>query len=169
MLCKKINIEGSRKDQDTSSVTSKNLINSSRSTKQEIGLCRPHRCLVFCITWVKSYQLPNGTKKYANIAKNCEALQWIINKKEFQNEQIKVKATYNPGCIVQAQVEVTPLAVKAAYDKAAKNVKKEISIPDFVKAAHQMMSLSAIFGKPHRREWREIVLESAFQDMMPTH
>jgi len=72
-------------------------------------------------------------------------LQWIINKKSSKTNKSKVKATYNPGCIVQAQVEVTPLAVKAAYDKAAKKCQKKRSpFQDFVKAAHQMMSLSAI-------------------------
>ena len=70
------------------------------------------------------------------------------------------------GCQVHIEAKVAPIAVKAAYDKAFKTIKKEVSIQGFRKGK----APDHIVGKEYKshidREWRSLTLRTAFNEIL---
>lgn len=85
---------------------------------------------------------------------------------ELQNDNIKVKVTHKPGCQVRMDVEISPQAVKAAYEKGLKAVRKEVSVPGFRKGKVPDEILRHNFAQGIDRESRDIVLQSAFSESL---
>jgi len=83
---------------------------------------------------------------------------------EFQNENISVKLTKNPGCKVHLEVAVQPVAVRAAYEKAFRNVKKEVSIPGFRKGKVPDEIVKKNYAPQIDREWRDTCIQTAFSE-----
>ncbi len=92
--------------------------------------------------------------------------QTADNIQELQNDSIKLKITHKPGCQVRMEAEVTPEAVKAAHEKAVRAVRKEVSVPGFRKGKVPDTILMHNFNQAIDREWRDIVLRSAFTDSL---
>ncbi len=53
--------------------------------------------------------------------------------RHFSSDTISVQSAYRPGCVIEMEVTVKPEAVQAAYQKAVKEVRKDISLPGFRK------------------------------------
>lgn len=92
--------------------------------------------------------------------------QTTDNVVELQNENIKAKITHKPGCQVRMDVDVTPVGVKAAFDKALKNVRKEVSLPGFRKGKVPEQMLQHNFAHAIEKEAREILLQTAFTEAL---
>ncbi|MBS0634625.1 MAG: trigger factor [Verrucomicrobia bacterium] len=85
---------------------------------------------------------------------------------ELQNENIKAKITHKPGCQVRMEVDVTPEGVNAAFEKALKNVRKEVSVPGFRKGKVPETILHHNFAQAIEREARELLLQTAFTEAL---
>ncbi len=88
------------------------------------------------------------------------------NTLELQNDNIKAKIIHKSGCQVRMEVEVTPVAVKAAYDKGLKAVRKEVTVPGFRKGKVPDEILHHRFSQGIDRESRDIVLQNAFTEAL---
>lgn len=86
--------------------------------------------------------------------------------KEFQNDTIRVQLTKKPGCQARLDVEVNSIATKAAYEKAIKNVRKEVTVPGFRKGKVPDQILKHNFAQAIQREFRDTVLQTAFADSL---
>ena len=84
--------------------------------------------------------------------------------KEFSNENIRLRVESKPHCLVHLEISVTAQAVKAAYEKALKQVKKEVSLPGFRKGKAPEDIIMRNFGKTIEREWKDLVLQTAFRE-----
>lgn len=83
---------------------------------------------------------------------------------QFQDDNITVKLERRPGCLVHMDVTISPLATQAAYEKAIKNVSKEVSVPGFRKGKAPRDMIVKNFSKYVESEWKELTLKTAFQD-----
>jgi trigger factor len=80
------------------------------------------------------------------------------------NDNISVTVTKKPHCQIKFDIKVTPQAVEAAYQKALKNVNKEIIIPGFRKGrAPDAMILEKYGGVVHK-EFVDLVLQTGFNE-----
>lgn len=86
------------------------------------------------------------------------------HQQQFQNDNVSVMLSREPGCRVRMEVAISPLAAKAAYEKATKVVGKEVSVPGFRKGKAPSEMIRKNFGKHVDQEWRDVVLNSAFRD-----
>ena len=85
---------------------------------------------------------------------------------QLKNENLEVRAKFNPGCLVELEVHVLPHAVRAAYDKAVKSVKKEVSIPGFRKGKAPDGVILKNFDKDIQKECRDLVLQTAYKEVL---
>jgi trigger factor len=85
---------------------------------------------------------------------------------EFRGDNIRVLLSKKPGCHAHITAFVEPIAVKAAYEKALKNVGKEVSIPGFRKGKAPQDILVKNYASYIEREWKDICLQTAFQEVM---
>lgn len=83
---------------------------------------------------------------------------------EFKSDNVVVKVSREPGCQVMLDIRITPVAANASYQKAIKNVNKEISIPGFRKGKAPADLIVQQFGKHVEQEWREILIQTAYQE-----
>ena len=83
---------------------------------------------------------------------------------EFSNENVRVNVVKNPGCKVHMEVAVSPKAVEASYEKAFKEVKKEVSIPGFRKGKAPDDVIHKNYASFVEREWRDLCLQTAFNE-----
>jgi len=82
----------------------------------------------------------------------------------FQNDQISVKLERRAGCKIHLEITVSPQATKASYQKALKNVSKEVSIPGFRKGKAPTDLLKKNFEKHIDKEWKELLLDTAMHE-----
>ncbi len=80
------------------------------------------------------------------------------------NDHVTVLFKTKPGCIIKMEVHVAPIACKAAYEKAMKEVKKEISIPGFRKGKVPEEIVVKQFGPQIDRHSKEVLMETAFKE-----
>ncbi len=93
-------------------------------------------------------------------------MQPEIQEQTLQNDQIRAVITQKLGCSVQAEVDVFPLAVQAAHEKAFKSVKKEVSLPGFRKGKAPDAIVLKQYKSTIEREWRSLILRTAFHDFL---
>lgn len=86
--------------------------------------------------------------------------------KQFNSENVSVLMTRAPGAKVKLDIQVSPVGADAAYQKALKNVNKEVNIPGFRKGKAPDSYIIQNYGKFIDQEWREILLETAFKEAM---
>lgn len=76
---------------------------------------------------------------------------------EFQNNEITVKIKKKPKCWVEMEVTVSPEATVATYQKAVKNICKEVSLPGFRKGKAPEAMVIANFASPIEKEWKHLL------------
>ena len=84
----------------------------------------------------------------------------------FKNENLEIQAQFQPGCLVELKVHVLPHAVRAAYEKAVKSVKKEVSIPGFRKGKAPDAVIVKSFDKDIQKECRDLVLQTGYKEAL---
>ncbi len=82
---------------------------------------------------------------------------------EVSNDNIKVVVTKAPGCRVTFDITVAPTGTQSAYTKAVRSVNKEVSLPGFRKGKAPEKLVIQHYGKHVDREWRNMVLNYAFE------
>lgn len=85
---------------------------------------------------------------------------------EIKNDVISAKVNKLPGCQLKLDVFVTPKGVNNAYAKAIKVVSKEVSLPGFRKGKAPESFIVQHYDKHIQREWRDLVLNDAFQNIL---
>jgi trigger factor len=80
------------------------------------------------------------------------------------NDNVIVKVTRYPHCLVKFEITVGPQATATAYQKAMKDVTKEVSIPGFRKGKAPHHLISEKYSSLIQKEWVDIVLQTAFQE-----
>ncbi len=85
---------------------------------------------------------------------------------EFKNENLNMKVERLPGAEVKLEIAITPQATKAAYEKAIKNITKEILIPGFRKGKAPKNLVQEKFKSAIDEEWRSVLLNTAFQEAL---
>lgn len=84
--------------------------------------------------------------------------------KEFKDEQIAVKLTTKPHCVIELQVAVSPLGSAAAHKKAIKEVRKEVELPGFRKGKAPEDVVATRFPKQIDQQFRDILVNTSFAD-----
>src|SRR5262245_27713561 len=85
---------------------------------------------------------------------------------QFQNDRVRVEVRRRPGCIARLAVEMTPEAVKNAYEKAVRAIKKEVSIPGFRKGKVPEDIVKHNFSSAIAKEHKDTVLQLAFTESL---
>lgn len=85
---------------------------------------------------------------------------------KYQNENISIDLTKQPGCRVKMDIIVSPGAVQSAHKKAIKSLSKEVSIPGFRKGKAPESLIVQNFGKQLESEWKDTVLRTAFDEAL---
>lgn len=86
--------------------------------------------------------------------------------KTIETDNLIISVTRKPGCMVYAEMEVSPAAAQAAYSKALKTINKEVSIPGFRKGKAPESLIKDRFQKQIEVEWRDVVLNTAFKEYL---
>jgi trigger factor len=82
----------------------------------------------------------------------------------FENDHVHVEVEKKPSCLVQLTALVKPVATQAAYQKALKEVRKQVSIPGFRKGKVPDEILKHQFASAIQKEFRDTALQTAFND-----
>lgn len=85
---------------------------------------------------------------------------------EAKNETITIRGTREPGCMIKLEIDVSPEGTKAAFTKAVKNIKKEVSIPGFRKGRAPDAIILDRYLKHVEDEWQDILANTAFNDAL---
>lgn len=85
---------------------------------------------------------------------------------EEKNEHLSVKVERHPGCIAKLEIEVSPTAARAAYEKAFKNIKREVSIPGFRKGKAPDEIITKNFKKAIHEEWENLLVRTSVNDTL---
>ncbi len=80
----------------------------------------------------------------------------------FSNEHLQVEVSRKPHCRVIVDITVSPQGAQAAYQKALKNINKEVSIPGFRKGKAPISMILANYQKAIQSEFQEVALQTAF-------
>lgn len=84
----------------------------------------------------------------------------------FENDHLAVQCAFRPGCVVDMHVKVSPLACQASYDRAKKEIRKEVSLPGFRKGKVTDALLTQHFGKEIDRHFRDILLDTTLREAL---
>lgn len=82
----------------------------------------------------------------------------------FQNDNISVSVTRKPACKVEFLVTVSPKEAQALYEKATKNVNKEVSFPGFRKGKVPNTVVLKHFKPQVDSEWRQLLMNVVFTE-----
>lgn len=85
---------------------------------------------------------------------------------EAKNETITVTGIREPGCMIKLEIDVTPEGTKAAFAKALKTIKKEVSIPGFRKGRAPDAIILDRYPSHVEDEWKDILANTAFNDAL---
>lgn len=85
---------------------------------------------------------------------------------EYKNDNIQVTVSRLPGSKVKLQITVSPIAAKAAYKKAIKNVNKEVTLPGFRKGKAPDNFVVQNYKKHVDSEFSDVLLNTAFQEAL---
>ncbi len=88
------------------------------------------------------------------------------HKKEhsFSNETLEIRCRFRPGCIVEADVTISPQATRANYEKSIKDIRKQASLPGFRKGKIPKEILFKHFQDQIDKQARENLLSLGFRE-----
>ena len=88
------------------------------------------------------------------------------DQKELSNQDITLRVSEEPGCLVSLNISVSPGAVSKSYKKALKTINKQVSLPGFRKGKIPNELLIKNFEPSIDREWRDNVTQDAIEASM---
>ena len=80
------------------------------------------------------------------------------------NDNVTVTITKKPHCEIKFDIKVNPRPVAAAYQKALKNINKEVNIPGFRKGKAPEKLISEKYSSSIQKEFVDLVLQTAFNE-----
>lgn len=83
--------------------------------------------------------------------------------KSFENEGFSVEAAEETGCRLNVKVLVKPKMAQKTYQKAVKEVNKQISIPGFRKGHAPDRTVITRHSSYVEQEWKEIIVNEAYR------
>lgn len=87
-----------------------------------------------------------------------------VHANEVSNENLTITVTQKPHCQVKFEIKVKSKATEAAYQKALKNVSKEVSIPGFRKGKAPLPLILEKYQSTIQREFVDLVLHLGFNE-----
>lgn len=85
---------------------------------------------------------------------------------QFKNDHLTVRVEQQPGCQVSLDIEVSPTAVEASYQKAFKNVNKEVSLPGFRRGRAPDSLVHQHYASDIEREWKRLTAQTALSEAL---
>lgn len=79
----------------------------------------------------------------------------------YNNENVSFTAEKLPHCVVKFDMNIAPIASKAAYEKAVKNVSKEVAISGFRKGKAPKDLVIKQYGSYVDKEFKDVLLRNA--------
>jgi trigger factor len=83
-----------------------------------------------------------------------------------QNDNLTVAITQKPHCQIKFDIKVTPQAVEATYQKALKNINKEVIIPGFRKGKAPEAFITKKYQSDIQKEFIDLVLQTGFNEAL---
>ncbi len=80
------------------------------------------------------------------------------------NDHLNVAITKKPRCQIKFDIKVAPEAVAASYQKAIKNVSKEVSVPGFRKGRAPESFIKEKYQSVIEKEFIDLVLQTGFNE-----
>ncbi len=90
----------------------------------------------------------------------------LTTSQEIKTDNLTIQSKREPGCTVVLDIFISPKATEAAYQRAIKNINKEISFPGFRKGHAPAPVLEQKFSKEIQEEFRRVTTETAFSEAM---
>lgn len=84
----------------------------------------------------------------------------------FSNENLTVSVTKKPHCEVKFDVVVTPQSAAAAYQKAIRNINKEVSIPGFRKGKAPTPIILEKYSSAVQKEFADLIIQIGFNESL---
>lgn len=82
----------------------------------------------------------------------------------YSNDHLNIAVTKKPHCQIKFDITVDPQAVEAAYQKALKNINKEVTIPGFRKGRAPLAMILEKYESVIQKEFVDLALQTAFND-----
>ncbi len=82
------------------------------------------------------------------------------------NDNVTITSTRMPHCQVKFEIKVSPQATQAAYQKALKNINKEVSIPGFRKGKAPEKIIIERYQPTIQKEFVDLVLNTGFNEAL---
>lgn len=83
---------------------------------------------------------------------------------DYKNENLSVTLKKEPGCKTTFTIAISPAGTDAAWKKAVKKVKKEVSLPGFRKGKAPDTVITENYKKYVDQEWRDLLIQTAFME-----
>ncbi len=83
---------------------------------------------------------------------------------ELTSENISVSITRKPDCMVELSVKAKKPVIDKAYDKAVKEVSKEVSIPGFRKGKAPQQLIISKYDSSIEERWKKTIADISFQE-----
>lgn len=83
---------------------------------------------------------------------------------QFSSDTLSVQCIFRPGCVIELTVTTKPETTMAAYHKAVKEIRKEISLPGFRKGHVPEEMVHKHFEFRVERQMQGIVAQAAFEE-----
>jgi trigger factor len=80
------------------------------------------------------------------------------------NDNLNVTVTKKPHCEIKFDIKVNPRPVAAAYQKALKNINKEVNIPGFRKGKAPDELIRKKYSSAIQKEFVDLVLQTGFNE-----
>lgn len=93
-----------------------------------------------------------------------QARKTTDDSKTLSNDRVTVRVTQRPGCRFDMHVSVTAEATQACFEKACKEIRKEVSLPGFRKGKVPQDLLQKHFKDTIDERFRNIVSTTAFHE-----
>jgi len=82
----------------------------------------------------------------------------------FSNDHITVHSTQKPGCVFDMNVHIDNTATQACYEKAVKEIRKEVSLPGFRQGKVPKEMVLKHFSEKIDQRSRNLLLTTAFDE-----
>jgi len=82
----------------------------------------------------------------------------------FSNESVEVECRYRPGCVIEADVTISPEATKANFENAIKETRKQASLPGFRKGKIPRETLFKHFKSQIEAQAKETLISLGFKE-----
>lgn len=89
-----------------------------------------------------------------------------MTREEVKSDNVSIIATRQPGNRVKMEITVTPEATDAAYQKAVKQINKDVSVPGFRKGKAPDEMIIKHYSPRIDNEWRGLVFTVGLQEAL---